>query len=219
MTHIAPSLLAANFANLTNDIHDAEQAGADLLHIDIMDGQFVPNISFGPDITRAISMASSIPLDVHLMIEAPERFIADFATVNPKYITVHPEATVHLHRTLSLICERDVIPGVALTPLTPLTLLEEVLPLVGIVVVMSVNPGFGGQSFIPESLDKIARVKALRDELNPECVIEVDGGVNTHTARDIRDAGADILVAGSAVFNDTATVKHNMKQLRDLLAE
>lgn len=214
MKHIAPSLLAADFTNLAHDIAQAEAAGADLLHVDIMDGQFVPNISFGGDILKSIRAVSTVPLDVHLMIDNPDRFIPDFAAAAPKYITVHPESTIHVHRTLTLIREHGVKPGLVLNPLTPLTLLEEALPLIDLVVVMSINPGFGGQSLIPESIEKITRVAALRDALNPNCKIEADGGVNVHTAASVAAAGADILVAGSAIFNQSASVQENMQQLR-----
>lgn len=217
MKHIAPSLLAADFTNLQRDIEQAEAAGADLLHVDIMDGQFVPNISFGADITKRIRAVSSVPLDIHLMIMDPDRFIPEFAAAEPKYIAIHPESTMHVHRTLGLIREHGVQPGIVLNPLTPLTVLEEALPLIDLVVVMSVNPGFGGQSFIPESTQKIQKVAALRDKLHPACQIEVDGGVNVHTIADVAAAGADILVAGSAVFNQSASVHDNMQHLREAL--
>ena len=200
MTIIAPSLLAANFVRLAEDIAKLEAAGADWLHLDIMDGHFVPNLTFGPPIVAAIRKITKLPLDVHLMITNPSALIDDFAAAGADWLTVHGETEPHLHRLVARIRELGVRPAVALNPATPANTLEEILPEVDMVLVMSVNPGFGGQKFIPSSIDKIRRLKKQISALNREVLIEVDGGINAITSPMIREAGADVLVAGSAVF-------------------
>ena len=200
MTIIAPSLLAANFVRLAEDIAKVEAAGADWLHLDIMDGHFVPNLTFGPPIVAAIRKITTLPLDVHLMITNPSALVDDFAAAGADWLTVHGETEPHLHRLVARIRELGVRPAVALNPATPANTLEEILPEVDMVLVMSVNPGFGGQKFIPSSIDKIRRLKKQISALNREVLIEVDGGINAITSPMIREAGADVLVAGSAVF-------------------
>ena len=202
MTIIAPSLLAANFVRLAEDIAKVEAAGADWLHLDIMDGHFVPNLTFGPPIVAAIRKITTLPLDVHLMITNPSALVDDFAAAGADWLTVHGETEPHLHRLITHIRELGVRPAVALNPATPANTLEEILPEVDMVLVMSVNPGFGGQKFIPSSIDKIRRLKKQINALNREVLIEVDGGINAITSPLVREAGADVLVAGSAVFGN-----------------
>ncbi|WP_077326102.1 ribulose-phosphate 3-epimerase [Virgibacillus siamensis] len=203
MTKIAPSILSADFSKLGEEIRDVEQAGADYIHVDVMDGHFVPNITIGPLIVEAIKPVTKLPLDVHLMIENPDAFIPQFAEAGASIITVHQEACVHLHRTLQLIRNSGVKPGVVINPATPPELIKEILPEVDLVLIMTVNPGFGGQSFIHQAARKIETVARWRKELNLSFEIEVDGGVNPETASICTDAGADVLVAGSAVFKKT----------------
>lgn len=201
MAHfIAPSILAADFGNLARDVKMVEESQADWHHIDVMDGMFVPNISFGMPVIKAIGEHAKKPLDVHLMIEDPDRYISAFAALNAHVLTVHAEACTHLHRTLNAIREAGMRPGVALNPHTPLTAIEEVLPNLDLVCIMSVNPGFGGQKFIPTTFDKVRRLDALRTQHNASFLIEVDGGVGDANAAQLVDAGADVLVAGSSVF-------------------
>jgi ribulose-phosphate 3-epimerase len=200
MQKIAPSILSADGSRLGEEITAVEAAGADLLHIDVMDGHFVPNITIGPGLIASLRKRTRIPFDVHLMIENPERYIDDFANAGSDWITVHVEATVHLHRLVSLIREKGVRAGVSLNPATPLGLVEPILPEIDLLLVMTVNPGFGGQKFIEGMLPKIAEAKRLIREIAPEVLIEVDGGVTRKNIRSIADAGADILVAGSSVF-------------------
>ncbi|ADI14215.1 ribulose-phosphate 3-epimerase [Truepera radiovictrix] len=212
---LAPSLLAADFARLGDELRAAEAGGADLIHVDVMDGHFVPNLSLGPLIVEACRRVTSLPLDVHLMISSPERYIGAFAEAGADIITVHAEATPHLHRALGLIRECGVQAGVALNPATPLTVLNEVLALVDLVLVMSVNPGFGGQTFIEGSLRRLRAARAIIDAQRPGCLLEVDGGINHETAPRAYHAGADVLVAGSAVFGGEGGVAHNLTALRE----
>jgi ribulose-phosphate 3-epimerase len=201
MTKIAPSILSADFANLANEIRDVEKGGADYIHVDVMDGHFVPNITIGPLIVEAIRPVTKLPLDVHLMIENPDRYIEEFVKAGADIITVHQEACVHLHRTIMMIKEQGVKAGVVLNPATPVSLIEEMLPEVDMVLLMTVNPGFGGQRFIPSVLKKVEELSKLREALELDFEIEIDGGVNIETAGLCTDAGADVLVAGSAVYN------------------
>ena len=217
---IAPSILSADFAQLGAQVAEAMAAGADRIHVDVMDGHFVPNITIGPlvvEALRPLSLETGIPLDVHLMIENPELYLADFAEAGAKILTVHVEATVHLHRTIEVIRELGMQPGVAINPATPLVMLEEVLPLVDQVIVMSVNPGFGGQSYIPESSDRIRRLKRMIESGGGTAVIEVDGGVKTHNAAAIAAAGADILIAGSAIFGGENSITENISDFRKVV--
>jgi ribulose-phosphate 3-epimerase len=198
---VAPSILSADFARLGEEIRAVQAAGADLIHVDVMDGHFVPNITIGPLIVEAARRSTDLPLDVHLMITNPERYIADFAKAGANTITVHVEAALHLNRLIQSIKEhRGVKAGVSLNPATPLSSLDYILPDLDMVLIMSVNPGFGGQSFIPSALDKIRQLRKRIDEQKLKIEIEVDGGVKSENAARIADAGADILVAGSAVF-------------------
>jgi len=200
MNLIAPSILSADFTKLGQEINDVEKAGADWIHIDVMDGHFVPNITYGPVIVEASKKITKLPLDVHLMIEKPDLMIPDFVKSGADYISVHPEACIHLNRTLQLIKSFDVKAGIALNPATPLTCIDWVLDSLDYIVIMSVNPGFGGQSFIENSLDKVKQIKSRIDQVNSDIIIQVDGGVNRNTVKKISDAGASSFVAGSAIF-------------------
>ncbi len=197
---IAPSILSADFAHLAEEVSRAEQAGADWLHIDVMDGHFVPNMTIGPLIVEAIRKVTTLPLDVHLMITNTDAFIGEFAEAGADYLTVHVETCPHLHRTIQLIKERGAKAGVTLNPATPAVMLSGIVRDVDLVLVMSVSPGFGGQTFIPSSLEKIAEVRTMIDRTNSRALLEVDGGVKPDNAEDILAAGAEVLVAGSAVF-------------------
>ena len=197
---VAPSILSADFSRLAEELAAVEKAGADLIHVDVMDGRFVPNLTIGPVIVQAARGATRLPLDVHLMIVEPEKYIDAFAKAGASRISVHAEACPHLHRTLQQIAAAGAMPCVALNPSTPLCAVEEVLPSLGMVLLMSVNPGFGGQSFIPETTEKIRRLSATVKTLGLKIDIEVDGGINAATAPEVVQAGAKILVAGSAVF-------------------
>jgi ribulose-phosphate 3-epimerase len=197
---LAPSILAADFANLGRDIAAAERGGADVIHVDVMDGHFVPNITIGPPVVKSLKAVVHVPLDVHLMIEEPDRYIDAFAEAGASYMSVHVEVLPHLHRTIAAIKELGVKAGVVLNPSTPVLSLENVAADVDFVLVMSVNPGFGGQTFIARSLDKIRAVRELLDRAGNPAPVEVDGGIDLHTVHDVVAAGADMLVAGQAVF-------------------
>lgn len=201
MVKIAPSILSANFAKLGEEITEVEKGGADYIHVDVMDGHFVPNITIGPLIVEAIRPVTKLPLDVHLMIENPDLYIPTFLKAGADIISVHQEACPHLHRTIQLIKDQGVKAGVVINPATPVEMIKETLSYVDLVLVMTVNPGFGGQSFIHETLPKIKQLDELRREKQYRFELEVDGGVNIETAKLCTDAGADVLVAGSAIFN------------------
>ena len=213
MTLLAPSLLSADFVRLAEEIARVEAAGADWLHLDIMDGHFVPNLTFGPPIVAAIRKISKLPLDVHLMVSNPAALVEQFAEAGADYLTVHVETEPHLHRLVNRIRELGVKPAVTLNPATSVDLLDEILSEVDMVLVMSVNPGFGGQKFIPASLDKIRRLRQKLKRLDRQVLIEVDGGVNQETAPQLIEAGVDVLVAGSAVFG-SADMKATIAALK-----
>lgn len=213
---IAPSILSADFARLGEEIRAAETAGVDYIHVDVMDGHFVPNITIGPLIVKALRPITDLPLDVHLMIEKPERYLESFAKAGADILTVHVETCPHLHRTIQQIKSLGVKAGVTLNPATPLSTLEEILPDVDLVLIMSVNPGFGGQSYIPGSTAKIARLRAMLDAIGSEADLEVDGGVNPDTVEQVAKAGATVLVAGSAIFNQQDSIANNVSRLRTL---
>ena len=197
---IAPSILSANFTDLGRDIASVERGGADLIHVDVMDGHFVPNITIGVPVVRALKRVATRPLDVHLMIEEPERYVDDFVAAGVAMLSVHVEASRHLHRTIAHIRSRGVKAGAVINPATPVLALEEIASDLDFVLVMSVNPGFGGQQFIPQSLDKLRRVRELLDRAGSSVPIEVDGGIDQTNAADVVAAGASIIVAGHAIF-------------------
>lgn len=213
MALLAPSLLSADFVRLAEEIARVEAAGADWLHLDIMDGHFVPNLTFGPPVVAAIRKISKLPLDVHLMVSNPAALVEQFAEAGADYLTVHVETEPHLHRLVNRIRELGVKPAVTLNPATSVDLLDEILSEVDMVLVMSVNPGFGGQKFIPASLAKIRRLKQKMNRLDRQVLIEVDGGVNQETAPQLIEAGVDVLVAGSAVFG-SADMKATIAALK-----
>ena len=213
MALLAPSLLSADFVRLAEEIARVEAAGADWLHLDIMDGHFVPNLTFGPPVVAAIRKISKLPLDVHLMVSNPAALVEQFAEAGEDYLTVHVETEPHLHRLVNRIRELGVKPAVTLNPATSVDLLDEILSEVDMVLVMSVNPGFGGQKFIPASLDKIRRLRQKLKRLDRQVLIEVDGGVNQATAPQLIEAGVDVLVAGSAVFG-SADMKTTIAALK-----
>ena len=200
MAKLAPSILSADFSRLAEQVKEIEKAGAHLIHVDVMDGHFVPNITFGAPVMKSLLGKTGIPFDVHLMIENPDMYIADFVTENTEYITVHQEACIHLHRTIQNIRSHGVKAGVSINPATPVCMIEEVLSDVNMVLVMSVNPGFGGQKFISSALDKIRALDNIRKERNLDFVIEIDGGAGADNIDEILAAGTDIVVAGSSVF-------------------
>ena len=216
MIRIAPSILSANFVRLEEDIKAAEHAGAHMLHIDVMDGHFVPNITIGYSVVEAIRKITRLPLDVHLMIENPDAFVKEFADAGTDFLTVHAEASIHLHRTVQFIKQNGMKAGVSINPATPVLLLENILSEIDLVLLMSVNPGFGGQDFIPFTLEKIKAVKKMLSKAGEAPLIEVDGGVKIENAKKIADAGADILVMGSAFFKSDDYAK-TMETLNEIL--
>ena len=216
MKLIAPSILSADFSRLGEEVKAVEQVGADWIHVDVMDGHFVPNITIGSLVVKAVRGITELPLDVHLMIEDPDLYLEDFASAGSTLITVQAEACVHLHRTIHAIKALDVKAGVALNPATPLSTIEWVLEDVDMVLVMSVNPGFGGQKFIPQALQKIRDLKPMIRAKNPNILIEVDGGINQETIRSVAEAGADVFVAGSAIFG-TSDYGRTISKFRSLI--
>lgn len=211
---LAPSILSADFSRLGQQVAEATEAGADYIHVDVMDGRFVPNLTIGAPVVAAIRPWTNLPLDVHLMIEAPESQIEQFVNAGADIITVHMEACPHIHRVVQMIKGLGVRTGVALNPGTPIDVLEEVLPSLDLVLVMTVNPGFGGQTFIEAMLDKIARLRAELDKRGLATELEVDGGINADVAPRVVAAGARVLVAGAAVFNSQQTVKEAVAKIR-----
>jgi ribulose-phosphate 3-epimerase len=215
--YIAPSILSADFSKLGDEIQSVEVAGADWIHVDVMDGHFVPNITIGPLVVEAARRVTSLPLDVHLMIENPDRYIKDFAKAGADLISVQVEACVHLNRTIQMIKELDRQAGVVLNPSTPLSSLEWIIEDVDFIMIMSVNPGFGGQKFIPNSLDRVKALREMIRERGLTTLIEIDGGVNENTIKNISDAGVDVFVAGSAIFK-SPDYKKTIDRFRELIS-
>jgi ribulose-phosphate 3-epimerase len=216
MRKLSASVLSADFGRLAEQVQEAEQAGVDWIHVDVMDGHFVPNITIGPTVTQALRRATSLPLDVHLMISNPERYVQDFAAAGADWLGVHVEATVHLERLIQQIKETGAKASVTLNPATPLDCLEYVLKEVDMVLLMTVNPGFSGQKFIPGVLPKIRRLRQMIDAQELNVLIQVDGGVSFDTVGDIVAAGADVLVSGSGIFNDKPLAE-NIRRLKELM--
>jgi ribulose-phosphate 3-epimerase len=215
--YIASSILAADFTRLGEQIHDAEVAGADRIHVDVMDGQFVPNITMGPLIVEAARRVTMLPLDVHLMIVEPERYLEAFAKAGASSISIHVEAESHLHQALQSIHALGCRAGVAINPHTPASTISEVIHMLDIILVMTVNPGFGGQSFLPETLPKIKQFRQMVDATGKQIDIGVDGGINEETATTVVAAGANLLIAGSAIFSDQFSVAEGIDRLRQTL--
>jgi ribulose-phosphate 3-epimerase len=218
MIKLAPSILSADFACLGEQIAEVARAGADYIHVDVMDGHFVPNITIGAPVVASIRPVTSLPLDVHLMIEHPERYISDFVKAGADVITVHVEASPQLHSTIRLIKELGVKAGVSLNPPTPLSAVEEFIPHVDFILIMSVNPGFGGQSFIPITLAKIATMRRILDDRGLSAELEVDGGINADNAPDIVKAGATVLVAGNSIFKSREGISRALQKLREAVS-
>ena len=217
---IAPSILSADFGRLAEQVSEAAEAGADWIHVDVMDGHFVPNITIGPAVTSAVRAVTDLPVDVHLMIEEPDRYLSAFADAGADYITVHQEACPHLNRTIERMRELGVHPGVTLNPATSLDTLVEVMPEVDLALIMSVNPGFGGQSYIPSSTEKIRRLRTMLDERGANgAQLEVDGGVNVDTAGAVSQAGASVLVAGAAIFRHPDGIANAIRLIRRAAGE
>jgi ribulose-phosphate 3-epimerase len=215
MIKLAPSILSADFARLGEQIDEVARAGADYIHVDVMDGHFVPNISIGAPVVASIRSVTDLPLDVHLMIEHPERYISQFVNAGADIITVHVEASPHLQGTIRAMKELGVKVGVSMNPATPIGAVEEFLRQVDLVLVMSVNPGFGGQSFIPETLPRIASIRKILDDRGLSAELEVDGGINAENALEIVKAGADVLVAGNSIFKAKEGISQAMQRLRE----
>ncbi len=216
MAKIAPSLLSADFANLTEEIRKIEKGGADYLHLDVMDGIFVPNITFGPPVIKSLRKVTEMPFDVHLMIDKPERFIKDFSDAGANILTVHPEASVHLHRTIQEIKSYGMKAGVSLNPSTDLSVLNYIIDDLDLILVMTVNPGFGGQSFINSMIDKIKALRTMIDGKGLDIILEVDGGVKLSNAKKLVELGVDLLVAGSEVFG-AEDVEQRTRDFKNLI--
>jgi len=214
---IAPSILSANFAALGDEIRRVEEAGAHAIHVDVMDGHFVPNITVGPQVVRSIRKVTKLPLDVHLMITDPDEYIPAFVEAGANILTIHAEATVHLDRTLNFIRSRNVSVGVSINPATPLSAVEYAMGLADMLLIMTVNPGFGGQQFIPYTVEKIRRARQMIEERNHRCLIEVDGGIDSATVPPVVKAGAEMLVAGSAIFHAPDPAR-KVKELLEIAA-
>ncbi|HEY7357992.1 MAG TPA: ribulose-phosphate 3-epimerase [Ktedonobacterales bacterium] len=214
MAVIVPSILSADFARLGEQVREAEAGGADRIQIDVMDGRFVPNITVGPLVVEAVRRSTSLPLEAHLMIVEPERYVEDFSSAGADIIIVHQEVSPHLHRTVEQIKQLGKGAGVAINPATPAEVLEEILPDLDLVLAMTVNPGFGGQEFIPGVLSKLRRLRGMIDNMRPGCDLEVDGGIHTETAPLVVAAGANVLVAGSAVYTPHESVAQAIQRLR-----
>jgi ribulose-phosphate 3-epimerase len=215
---LAPSILSADFSRLGAQIDEATEAGADWIHVDVMDGHFVPNITIGPAVVKSIRSCTTLPLDVHLMIEFPEKYVKQFAEAGSDIITVHAEACTDLHRIVENIKELGVKAGVSINPATPLELIDEILPSLDLVIIMSVNPGFGGQKYIEGSENKVVRLRKKIDDLGSSCEIEIDGGITADNASMVVAAGADVLVAGSAVFNKKETIAEAIAKIKNSIA-
>lgn len=215
---LAPSILTADFGHLAEEIQAAERGGAEYIHLDVMDGQFVPNITFGPTIIHTVRSLTKLPLDVHLMVDDPDRYLELFAEAGADLITVHLEACRHLHRTVQQIVGLGCKAGVALNPSTGVESVREIAPFVDMILIMSVNPGFGSQRFIETSTSKLRRMRELLDQFNPTCDLEIDGGIGTQNIADVIDSGANVIVTGSAIFNKEGSVEENLATMKAAIA-
>lgn len=218
MKKIAPSILSADFCRLAEEIRAVEEAGADLIHVDVMDGHFVPNITIGPPVVASIKKTAHIPLDVHLMIDDPDTYVPAFAEAGSDIITVHAEATAHLHRTVHLIRKLGAKAGVSINPATPITVLEEIIGDIDLLLIMTVNPGFGGQQFIESMLPKIQKARGIIDHVSPGVLLEVDGGITLQNIETVNRAGVDIFVAGSSIFF-SGDYGQTIKEMKTILAD